>query len=70
MPGSKMIANAGKISFYGIKRDDSRMTRLTVEAFKDDNEIFVETMLDWVAGDRIALAPTSFKYEASDDRFI
>lgn len=65
-----MIANAGLISFYGIKRDNSRLTRLTVEAFKGDTEIYVETMLDWVAGDRIAMAPTSFKYEASDDRFI
>jgi hypothetical protein len=36
------------------------MTRLTVEAFKGDSSIYVETLLDWVEGDRIALAPTSF----------
>jgi hypothetical protein len=70
MPGSKMIANAGTLNFYGQKREDSRMSRLTVEAFQGDTEIYVETLLDWVAGDRIALAPTSFKYEASEDKFI
>jgi hypothetical protein len=70
MPGSKMIANAGTLNFYGQKREDSRMSRLTVEAFQVDTEIYVETLLDWVAGDRIALAPTSFKYEASEDKFI
>jgi cell migration-inducing and hyaluronan-binding protein len=70
MGGSKMIANAGTINFYGKKRADSIMTRLTVEAFMGDTEIYVAPLLDWVAGDRIALAPTSFKYEASEEAFI
>jgi cell migration-inducing and hyaluronan-binding protein len=43
---------------------------LQAPAFKDTTEIQVETLLDWVAGDRIALAPTSYKYEAGEDVII
>jgi len=38
--------------------------------FKDATEIFVEPGLDWVAGDRIAIAPTSFDHEGGEDRFV
>lgn len=59
MPGSKLIANAGLISFHGSQRV-SHMTRLVTEVYKGDTQITVEPLLDWVEGDRIALAPTSY----------
>jgi hypothetical protein len=59
LPGSKILANAGLISFHGIKRE-SHMTRLVAECFRGETEIYVETLLDWKEGDRIALAPTSY----------
>jgi len=68
-PGSKILANAGRIGFYGTPRAKA-MTRLTQVAFKDATEIFVEPGLDWVPGDRIAIAPTSFDHEGGEDRFI
>lgn len=34
---------------------------------KGDTTIYVGTGLDWVAGDRIALLPTSYKPHAYDD---
>ena len=46
------------------------MTRLLQEANKGDKEIFVETGLDLIAGDRIALLATSYKYEAGEDFII
>jgi hypothetical protein len=46
------------------------MSRLTAEAWKKDKEIYVEPGLDWVAGDRIAIAPTSFEFKAAEDAFI
>ena len=46
------------------------MTRLHTEVFQGDTEIYVDTLLDWVEGDKIAIAPTSFKYEAGEDAFI
>lgn len=30
----------------------------------------METGLDWVVGDRIALGPTSYAYNASEDNFV
>lgn len=36
------------------------MTRLVAECFRGETEIYVETLLDWKEGDRIALAPTSY----------
>jgi hypothetical protein len=46
------------------------MSRLTAPVSKKDKEMWVETGLDWVAGDRIAIAPTSFEYLASEENFI
>jgi parallel beta-helix repeat protein len=46
------------------------MSRLLAEAKKGENSITVETGLDWVAGDRIALLATSYDRTASDDVFI
>jgi parallel beta-helix repeat protein len=46
------------------------MSRLLKEAKKGENSITVETGLDWVPGDRIALLATSYARAASDDVFI
>jgi hypothetical protein len=51
---------------YGIPRK-SHHSRLTKEAKKGDNSIFVEPGLDWVPGDRIAVMPTSYNQHAQDD---
>jgi len=63
--GNKVLANVGTVKMFGKPRT-TKMTRLHAEANKGDKEILVETGLDLVAGDRIALAATSFKYEAGE----
>jgi hypothetical protein len=50
---------------YGKKRS-FKMTRLTKPASKGDSEITVGTGLDLVKDDKIALAATSFAYEAGE----
>jgi hypothetical protein len=68
--GNKVIAVTGKLSAYGIKREESRMSRLLQPAQKGDTSFFVDTGLDWVAGDRLALLPTSYKWDAWDEVFV
>ena len=64
--GNKNIANVGKLNMYGVPRK-SHHTRLTKEALKGANSIFVEPGLDWVPGDRLAMMPTSYEQHAIDD---
>ena len=64
--GNKLIANVGKIKMYGQPRA-KKMTRLLAPANKGDTSITIETGLDFVAGDRLGLAPTSYDHEAVDD---
>jgi len=66
--GNKLLANIGIIKMYGLQRD--RLGRLHAECFKDATEIYVNPSLDWVAGDRIALGPTSYAHDRSEDNFI
>jgi len=54
---------------YGKPRSQ-KMTRLFAEAKKGDKQITVETGLDLVPGDRIALAATTYAFMASDDMFV
>jgi hypothetical protein len=54
---------------YGKART-GKLTRLHTEVFKDSTEITVESGLDWVAGDRIAFAPTSYVYTAFEDNIV
>jgi len=54
---------------YGIPRR-SHMSRLTQPAEKGATSFFVEPGLDWVEGDRIALGPTSFAHDRSEDNFV
>lgn len=57
--GNKLIANVGQVKMFGKARA-KYMTRLLRPAEKDSNEIWVETGLDLVAGDRLALMPTAY----------
>jgi hypothetical protein len=67
--GNKLIANVGLISMYGAARKQ-KMTRLLKAARKGDRSIMVEKDLDFVAGDRIGLAPTSYGWQASDEGVV
>jgi len=67
--GNKLIANVGLVSMYGKPRKQ-KMTRLLKETRKGDRSIMVEPGLDFVAGDRIALAATSYDALASDQCFV
>jgi hypothetical protein len=62
------LANAGLIRFYG--KDRNHLSRLTRPVNKKDLEMWVERDLDWVAGDRIAIAPTSVVHYAFEENFI
>jgi hypothetical protein len=62
--GNKILTNTNVMAFYGKKRQ--QMTRLQAEVYPGQTTITVETGLDWVAGDSIALAPTSMIYTDVD----
>jgi len=67
--GNKLIANVGLISMYGKPRKQ-KMTRLLKAVSKGERSIMVETGLDFVAGDRIAIAATSYDALASDEGVV
>jgi hypothetical protein len=67
--GNKIIANTGTVKMYGQPRTGV-LTRLTKQCYMDQTEIYVEPGLDWVVGDRIALGPTSFAHDRSEDNFV
>jgi hypothetical protein len=67
--GNKIIANLGTLKMFGKKRLFS-VTRLNKSCTKGDTEITVDPKLDLVKGDRIALAATSFKYDAGEENFV
>jgi len=63
--GNKVISNTGKIIMYGRQR--SKMSRLRAPCPKGASSFTVETGLDWVAGDKLGLLPTSLAYWAGDE---
>jgi len=63
--GNKVLANVNVVKMFGKDRM-KKMTRLHAEANKGDTQITVEPGLDLVAGDRIALAATSYHHHAGD----
>ena len=67
--GNKLIANLNIMRIYGKQRSH-HFSRLYKEALKGDTSITIATGLDVVAGDRLALLPTSFDNTASDDVFV
>ena len=44
--------------------------RLRAEVHRNDTQILIDTGLDLVQGDRLALLPTSFDSDARDDVFV
>ena len=67
--GNKLIAVTGKFKAYGAPRT-GKFTRLVEPALKGDTTFTVETGLDWVEGDRLALLPTSYQWDAWDEIFV
>ena len=67
--GNKLIANLNKMRLYGKPRTKN-MFRLLSEALRGSNEIWVQTGLDLVDGDRLALMPTSYNPKCVDDVFV
>jgi hypothetical protein len=67
--GNKVISNVGKMEMWGLPRTQAA-TRLMQPALKGATSITVDTGLDWVADDRIALAATSYDSLASEDVII
>jgi len=67
--GNKVLANYNVLKMFGMPREN-KMSRLTAPATKGSSSISVETGLDWVAGDRIVLLPTSYTRHQKDDVFI
>lgn len=66
--GNKIIANVGNLTLIGKPR--SKMTRLFAEVSLGTTAMKVGTGLDWVPGDRIAFADTSFDSQKAEDRVI
>lgn len=66
--GNKLIASVGNITIYGKNRD--KMSRLHTAAEKGSVKFTVGSGLDWVAGDMIAIADTSFYAMAGETREI
>lgn len=64
-PGEKILANTGKISLYGLKRNKT-ISRLVREANHDDMSLYVEPGLVIHEDDKIAVLSSSYDNEASD----
>jgi hypothetical protein len=67
--GNKVLANVNVVQMHGIKRT-KHMTRLHAEAIQGATSITVETGLDLIQGDRLALAPTGYDYVTSEEAFV
>jgi hypothetical protein len=67
--GNKLIANLNIMRIYGKQRSH-HFSRLFLEAKKGDKTITIAKGMDLVAGDRLALLPTSYDNMASDDVFV
>ena len=59
-----MLANLGLVSFWGQSR--SRNSRLRQTCYWGNTTALVSSGLDWVAGDRVYLAPTAVQHTHSD----
>ena len=59
-----MLANLGLVSLWGKPRD--RISRLRQPCSWGNKTALVSSGLDWVAGDRLYLAPTAIQHTHSD----
>ena len=62
--GNKVLANTGVLEIYGKER--SRAARLQLPVNAGDTTLYLDNGLDWVAGDKIYLAPTAMQHDHSD----
>ena len=62
--GNKLIANTGKIAFYGKQRSNG--SRLRESVYSDENSAIVEPGLDWGPGDELYFAPTNMQWGHSE----
>jgi len=67
--GNKVLANVGKVKMFGQPRT-TKLARLHQEAKRGDTQLTINLGLDLVAGDRIALPPTGYQYNRSEDFII
>ena len=67
--GNKVIVNTNLIKMFGKSRS-LNLARLHDTANKGDTQIKVETGLDLVDGDMIALVATSIKFDASENQVV
>lgn len=67
--GNKILINTNLVKMFGKSRTKN-LARLHAEANKGDTEIYVETDLDLVDGDMIALVATSLKFDASENQVV
>lgn len=67
--GNKLLSSVGLISMYGLPRKKIH-TRLQAPALKGSKDIVLETGLDLVQGDKIALADTSYSSFAGEGATI
>ena len=64
--GNKVIANTGKLNFYGAPVD-VKFTRLAAKANVGDTTItLVDTPNDWKVGDQLGIAPSGRDYTQRD----
>ena len=67
--GYKIIINTNFISMFGKSRT-TNLARLHKTANKGDTKIYVETGLDLVDGDMIALVATALKFDANENQVV
>lgn len=62
---NKFFANINKVRIFGGARKKT-LSRLHKPATKGSKEIYVEPSLDFVKGDQLTLAPTTYEFHAVD----
>ena len=67
--GNKILINTNLVKMFGQSRTKN-LLRLHQEANMGDTEIYVETGLDLVDGDMIALVATALKFDASENQVV
>jgi hypothetical protein len=69
MGGNKLIANVNIMRIYAAPRQ-WKMSRLMRPAERGQREFYIESGLEIFEGDRLALLPTSYSPDSSDEVFV
>jgi hypothetical protein len=68
--GNKVIGvRHGVLDMHGIPRNPT-WTELDTTAMPGDNKITLHTSVDWKAGEKIVIAPSSYDNDEAEERFI